>query len=74
MTKAMTLRLPDAIHEALRRQAFEDYTTVTALIIRAIEDSRVDSGWLCDERKCWNAPTHITPGGFHFCDEHGGTR
>lgn len=34
--KAMTLRLPDDLHEQLRQEAFEKRTTITALIIDAI--------------------------------------
>lgn len=73
MTKAMTLRLPDAAHEMLRTKAFNERTSITALVLDAIAASWGKPGTLCDERKCWNEPTHIVGGGFHFCAEHGGS-
>ena len=74
MTKAMTLRLPDAAHEMLRARAFNERTSITALLISAIEGAWGKPGTLCDARSCWNEPTRIEPGGFHFCDEHGADR
>ena len=35
--KAMTLRLSDEMHEALRVQAFEQRTTITALVVAALD-------------------------------------
>ena len=69
MTKAMTLRLPAAMHEALRRRAFDERTSINALIIAALADLP-KPGTLCDKRTCWNQPTHVVAGGFHFCAEH----
>lgn len=68
--KALTLRLPDQMYESLRRQAFEERTTITALIIDALEQ-RPKPPRLCDENRCWNAPNRVTSGGFHFCHLHG---
>lgn len=67
--KALTLRLPDELHEHLRRQAFEQRTSITAVIIDALEQ-RPKPGTLCDQIRCWNEPTRVVPGGFHFCAEH----
>lgn len=69
MTKAMTLRLPDEIHEALRQQAFNERTSINALVVRAVSEGR-KPGTLCDSVHCWNKPTVITSGGFHWCDAH----
>lgn len=71
MTKAMTLRLPDAAHEMLRVKAFKERTSITALVLDAIVESLDKPGTLCDERRCWNTPTRIVGGGFHFCADHG---
>ena len=69
---AMTLRLPDAAHEMLRTKAFNERTSITALVLTAIEETWCKPARLCDDTHCWNEPTHVTtPGGFHFCDEHG---
>ena len=71
--KAMTLRLPDAMHEALRQRAFNERKSITALVLLAISEMPlVKPARLCDARDCWNEPTRrpTTPGGFHFCDEH----
>ncbi len=35
-SKTVTVRLPDSLHEALRRKAFEEYDSMCALIRRAI--------------------------------------
>jgi hypothetical protein len=69
MSKAMTLRLPDEVHESIRREAFERRVPMTAIIQEAIEHRRVNSTIGCDV--CGKPHTHIsTPGGFRFCDEH----
>lgn len=34
--KAMTLRLPDDVHERLRQEAFDQRTSITALIVEAL--------------------------------------
>lgn len=70
MTKAMTLRLPDELHEWARIRAFETRTTITAVIIKAIEDGLPDSAQQCDATHCRKSFTRIGRGGFHFCDEH----
>ena len=70
----ITLRLDDAIYERLRTEAFEKRTTITALIREALTAPTAEAVQLgCDV--CGKPHTHIsTPGGFRFCDEHGGTR
>lgn len=40
--KAMTLRLPDDLYEHLREEAFTSRTTITALIIQALEEAGTD--------------------------------
>jgi predicted transcriptional regulator len=35
---ALTLRLPDDLHEELRREAFNKRTTITALILEALRN------------------------------------
>lgn len=35
---ALTLRLPDELHEQLRQEAFEKRTTITALILEALRN------------------------------------
>ncbi len=72
MSKAMTLRMPDALHEALRTQAFQERTSITSLVLDALRRNVDKPGTLCDERTCWNKPTRVTGGGMHFCAEHGG--
>lgn len=67
----MTLRMPDALHEALRTRAFMERTSITALVIDALTRDVEKPGTLCDERTCWNEPTRVTAGGMHFCAEHG---
>jgi hypothetical protein len=37
----MTLRLPDEVHEALRREAFESRRSMNAIILSAIEASKM---------------------------------
>lgn len=71
MTKSMTLRLPDEAHEMLRTKAFNERTSITALVLDAIAGAWGKPGTLCDERRCWNEPTRIVGGGMHFCAEHG---
>lgn len=71
MTKAMTLRLPDAAHEMLRVKAFNERTSITALVLSALEGAWGKPGTLCDDRTCWNEPTRVVSGGFHFCADHG---
>lgn len=71
MSKAMTLRMPDALHDALRTQAFKERTTITAIVLRALAQNAEKPGTLCDERTCWNEPTRIVGGGMHFCAQHG---
>jgi predicted transcriptional regulator len=67
--KAMTLRLPDEIHERLRNQAHEQRTTVTSLILRALAPEESSPRLTCDA--CDRPHTMVTtPGGFRFCDEH----
>lgn len=70
MSKALTLRITDQMHESLRVQAFTERTTITALIIDALE-ARPKPSRLCDENRCWNPHTRIVSGGFHFCHLHG---
>lgn len=36
MTRAMTLRLPDDLHEGLRQEAFDRRTSITALIVERL--------------------------------------
>lgn len=46
MTRAITLRLPDEMHEKLRRAAFEGRTSITSLVLAAIEAQQ-------DEPEVW---------------------
>lgn len=71
MSKAMTLRLPDAAHEMLRTKAFTERTSITALVLDAIAGAWGKPGTLCDERRCWNETNRIVGGGMHFCADHG---
>lgn len=41
--KAMTLRLPDDLHEQLRTEAFEKRTSITALILDALAHREKES-------------------------------
>lgn len=71
MTVAITLRLPDEMHEALRREAFEQRTSITAIIVGTLrhrEEDRIPRTG-CD---VCNRPhvTVSTPGGFRFCEDH----
>ncbi|MGG7450574.1 hypothetical protein ACQ3HE_06755 [Plantibacter auratus] len=67
MSKAMTLRLSDDLHETLRRQAFDERTTITSIIIAAIESVQPRKG--CDV--CGQAHVMVsTPGGIRFCENH----
>jgi predicted HicB family RNase H-like nuclease len=36
--QAMTLRLPDEVHEALRREAFESRRSMNAVVIEALDE------------------------------------
>lgn len=69
MTKALTLRLPDEMHEGLRREAFERRLPITTIIQEAIEHRRVNNVIGCDV--CGEPHVHVsTPGGFRFCADH----
>lgn len=67
--KALTLRLPDELHEALRQEAFAERTSVTALIVAALcEPGRFASSG-CDV--CGRPHVMVsTPGGIRFCESH----
>lgn len=53
----------------VRRIAAESFeSAVTALGYPASTNGK--PGSLCDERDCWNPPTRVVSGGFHFCAEH----
>lgn len=68
--KALTLRLDDAMYEALRTEAFERRMPITEIVRDAIEHRRVNGPLGCDV--CGNPKVvHVsTPGGFRFCAEH----
>lgn len=68
MTHVMTLRIPDALYEQVRQEAFDQRETLTDIILNAlVARPRTASG--CDI--CGKPPTHVTtPGGFRGCDEH----
>ncbi len=71
MTKAMTLRLPDELHEALRREAFEYRTSMTEIIVDALRLREVDRAARTGCDVCNRPHTVVTtPGGFRFCDDH----
>jgi len=70
MTKAMTLRMPDVLHEALRAQAYKERTSITALVLDSLEQNVEKPGTLCDQRWCWEEPVVVTAAGFHFCVSH----
>ncbi|WP_213816249.1 toxin-antitoxin system HicB family antitoxin [Glaciihabitans sp. dw_435] len=38
MTKTMSLRLPDELHERLRQEAFDQRTSINGIIIRVLEE------------------------------------
>lgn len=66
---AMTLRLPDEVHERLRRQAFEERTSITALVIAAIEKTAPHVPGGCDQ--CGAKPARVTtPGAIRLCAAH----
>lgn len=70
--KAMTLRLSDEQHERLRKQAFEERTTITALVLAAIDKAAPHVPGGCDV--CGATPARITtPGAIRLCDDHGNT-
>lgn len=48
--QAMTLRLPDDVHEALRREAYESRRSMNAVVIEAL-----DEYW-------WNVLNQLLPG------------
>lgn len=67
MTKAMTLRLSDELHDSLRRRAFQGSTTVTALIIAALDAHQPRKS--CDV--CGQPHVMVsTPGAIRFCETH----
>ncbi len=69
MTVALTLRLPDEIHERLRREAFDKRTSVTALIIDALTATKQPTANGCDV--CGEPHVMVsTPGAIRFCAEH----
>lgn len=69
MTKVLTLRLPDDLHEHYRRRAFEERTTITALIIAALAPPPVTGPGRCDV--CGAPRVRITtPGAIRLCAEH----
>jgi len=69
MSKALTLRVPEKMHERLRKMAYEHQVSITSLILAAI-DKAVPFPLGCDV--CGEPHTQVsTPGGFRFCDEHG---
>jgi hypothetical protein len=72
--KAMTLRLPDTAHEMLRTKAFNERTSITSLVLDAIEGAWGKPGTTCDKKDCWAVPVTVSPGGFHWCDEHAPNR
>lgn len=39
-THAITIRLPEDLYEALRRQAYEERTSINALIVEAVRAKR----------------------------------
>lgn len=43
-TTAMTLRLPTDLYERLRTRAFEERTSMTALIVQAVQTQEADRG------------------------------
>ena len=71
MTKAMTLRLPEELHEALRVEAFTARTSITALIVAALTDRAEDRARATGCDACGRSHVMVsTPGGIRFCDEH----
>lgn len=67
----MTLRLSDAQHERLRVQAFNERTTITALVLAAIDAAAPHVLGGCDQ--CGAKPSYLTtPGAIRLCVEHGG--
>ena len=69
MAKALTLRMPDDLHEHYRRRAFEERTTITALLIAALTPPRPTGPGLCDV--CGQPSVRITtPGAIRLCAEH----
>lgn len=71
MTHAMTLRLPEDLHEALRVEAHTYRTSITALIVDTLRVREIDRARRTGCDVC-NRP-HImvsTPGGFRFCADH----
>ena len=68
--KAMTLRLPEEVHESLRREAFDRRVPMSEIILDAIEHRRINGSLGCDV--CGNPKVvHVsTPGGFRFCADH----
>lgn len=70
MSKVMTLRLPDEMHESLRREAFDRRVSMTSIIQDAIEHRRVNGSLGCDVCGSPKVVHVSTPGGFRFCAEH----
>lgn len=69
MTHAMTLRMPEALYQRLRKESYETVQSITSLVIAALEDKYSSSRKGCDV--CGKPSTHVTtPGGFRGCDEH----
>lgn len=65
----MTLRLPDELHEALRRESFELRIPMTQLVIAAITQRAKRHERGCDV--CGMPHVMVsTPGGFRFCETH----
>ena len=54
MTKPLTLRLDDSVHERLRREAFEQRIPMSDLIREAIREHII--GWDRDDSGPWKVP------------------
>lgn len=77
MTTALTLRLDDAVYEAVRQEAFDRRVPISAIIRDALiahldeQTKAAHPARFCDANGCTAAHNdHVTAGGFHFCDAH----
>lgn len=66
---ALTLRLPDALHERYRVAAFHQRTSMTALMVAALERGAPHVPGGCDQ--CGAVPARLTtPGAIRLCAAH----
>ena len=62
--KAMTLRLPDEVHEALRQRAFGQRTSITEIVRQAIDERLT---WIDAESSSWCADCRFEEGDNPAC-------